>query len=178
MLKIMNEFTILMYLLSTKENKTQIGASKEEILKRLNIHDKNQSIYFQNLITHLSNYIEPLGLQIRFNPLSSHWYLAFQMHASEFISANPFENKPRLAATLFYVLVCALKNAGFAKIHDIQEIRKKKYVIEDLKELRKLGYLELDENFGKVKLTPLIGYQLDLNKLFIKLALKAKQQDT
>lgn len=57
----------------------------------------------------------------------------------------------------------------------IKELRKKKHVIEDLKELEKQGYLELDENLGIVKLTPLIGYQLDINKVIIELALKLKK---
>jgi hypothetical protein len=124
----MNELTILMHLLSKKINNFQIGASKEEILKALNIHNKNESIYFQNLITHLSSYIEPLGLQIRFNPLSSRWYIAFDLHTSDFFSANPFEDKPRLAATLFCTIICCLKNLGIAKIQDIKEIRKKKHI--------------------------------------------------
>ena len=172
----MNELTILMHLLSTKKNKSQIGASKEEILKALNIHGKNESIYFHSLITHLSSYIEPLGLQIRFNPLSARWYMAFERYTSDFFSANPFEGKKRLAATLFCTLICCLKNLGIAKIQDIKEIRKKKNVIDDVKELQDRGYIHLDEKLGKVSLTPLIGYQLDLNKLFIKLALKVKDQ--
>jgi len=165
-----------MHLLSSKKDKIQIGATKEEILKAINIHGKNESIYFQSLITHLSNYIEPVGLQIRFNPLSSRWYIAFERYLSDFFSANPFEGYPRLAATLFCTLICCLKNLGIAKIQDIKEIRKKKHVIEDLKELQNMGYLELDDKLGKVCLTPLIGYQLDLNKLFIKLALKVNDQ--
>ncbi|MHA1913464.1 MAG: hypothetical protein ACW986_09220 [Promethearchaeota archaeon] len=172
----MNEFTILMHLLSEKTNIVHIGATKEEILKKLNLYGKNESVYFHNLITHLSSYIEPLGLQIRFNPLSSHWYIAFETAASEFVSANPFESKPRLAATLFCTLICCLKDMGRGKIHDIKEIRKKKYVVKDLKELQEIGYLELDEDLGSVSLTPLIGYQLDLNKLLVKLALKLKEQ--
>ncbi|MHA2088822.1 MAG: hypothetical protein ACW972_11125, partial [Promethearchaeota archaeon] len=115
-------------------------------------------------------------LQIRFNPLSSHWYLAFEMATSDLIHANPFEGKPRLAATLFCVLICCLKNNGISKLQDIEKLRKKKTVIDDLKELRKRGYLEIDYNLKQVKLTPLIGYQLDLNKLFIKLTLKLKQE--
>ncbi|MFW9876354.1 MAG: hypothetical protein ACFFG0_24935 [Candidatus Thorarchaeota archaeon] len=174
----MNEFTILMNLLSTKVDESHIGASKEEILKKLNIHGKNESIYFQNLITNLSSYIEPLGLQIRFNPLSSRWYIAFEILTSDFFSANPFEGKPKLAATLFCTLICCLKNLGNAKIQDIKKVRNKKYIFEDLKELQNMGYLEIDNKLGKVNLTSLIGYQLDLNKLFIKLALKLKQQVT
>ncbi|MFX1376704.1 MAG: hypothetical protein ACFFA0_12920 [Promethearchaeota archaeon] len=170
----MNEFTILMHLLSNKVKTYQIGASKEQILEALNLNGKNESIYFEQLITQLSNYIEPLGLQIRFNSLSSNWYLAFETEASDYISANPFSDKPRLAATLFYTLICCLERLGIAKIQSIKELRKKKHVIEDLKELEKMGYLELEEHLGTVKLTPLIGYQLDLNNLIIKLALKLK----
>lgn len=171
----MNEFTILMQLLSNKLNLVEMGATKEEILSALNIKDRNKSIYFQDLITNLSNYIEPLGLQIRFNPLNSRWFTSFDSDVSDFISANPFEGKPRLAATLFCTLVCCMKNLGVGKIHEIQELRKKKGIIEDLNELRKMGYLELNKNLGEVRLSPLIGYQLDLEKLFVKLALKLKK---
>ena len=171
----LNEITILMHLLSNRVNISEIGATKEEILKALNIKSKNESIYFQDLITNLSNYIEPLGLQIRFNPLNSHWFTTFDSDVSEFVSANPFEGRPRLAATLFCTLVCCVKNLGVSKIHEIQELRKKKTIVEDLNELRKMGYLELDKDLGQVRLTPLIGYQLDLEKLFVKLALKLKK---
>ena len=172
----MNEFTILVYILSKKVNNVEIGATKEEIIKKLNFQGKNESVYFHNLIVQLSNYLEPLGLQIRFNPLSSHWYLAFEMATSDLIYANPFEDKPRLAATLFCVLICCLKNSGIGRIHDIEKLRKKKTVREDLKELRNRGYIEIDDDLGQLRLTPLIGYQLDLNKLFIKLTLKLNQQ--
>ncbi|MFW9821295.1 MAG: hypothetical protein ACFFE4_00075 [Candidatus Thorarchaeota archaeon] len=168
----MNEFTILLHLLSRKKSSFDLGASKEEIIKNLSLEGKNEAIHFQNLIIQLSNYLEPLGLQIRFNPLSSHWYIAFEMATSELIYANPFEDKPRLAATLFTALICCLKNKGLTTISEIGKFRKKKSVIDDLKELRNRGYLEVDQNRKQVRLTPLIGYQLDLNKLFIKLALK------
>ncbi len=172
----MNDFTILMHLLSKKANEFQIGATKEEIIKTLSINNKNESVFFQNFIIQLSNYIRPLGLQIRFNPLGSRWYIAFEMATSELIFANPFEDKSRLGATLFYILICCLRNMGIGKIHEIEKLRDKKTVFDDLKELRKRGYLEIDNDLGLVKMTPLIGYQLDLNKLFIKLALKLRQE--
>ncbi|MHA1987838.1 MAG: hypothetical protein ACW98D_14480 [Promethearchaeota archaeon] len=172
----MNEFTILMHLLSKTSDSFEMGATKEDILKKLNLHNKNESVYFQNLIVQLSNYLGPLGLQIRFNPLSSRWYMAFEMATSDLVYANPFEDKPRLAATLFCVLICCLKNTGIGKIHDIEKLRKKKTVIDDLKELRNRGYIKIDDDLGQVVLTPLIGYQLDLNKLFIKLTLKLTQK--
>ena len=172
----MNEISILMHMLSNKNNVYVIGATKREILHNLNVKNKNKSGYFQHLITNLSKYIKPLGLQIRYNPINSHWFISYDSEVSDLISANPFEDKPRLAATLFCAIVCCLKNPnGLSKITEIQKIRKKKGVIEDLKELEHKGYIEIDKNLKQVNLTPLIGYQLDLDKLFVKLALKITQ---
>ncbi len=175
MIKKVNEISILMHVLSSKNNRFQMGATKSEVLKELNITNRNKTVYFQNLISNLSNYIEPLGLQIRFNPIDSHWFISYEPDISNLISANPFEGKPKLAATLFCTLVCCLQNSGVGKILDIKKLRKKKNVIDDLKELEKKGYLEINTELGLVYLTPLIGYQLDFEKLFIKLSLKLKK---
>ena len=172
----MNEMSILMHLLSNKGEYNQIGATKKEILQALSISpsNKNESIYFERLITFLSRYLEPLGLQIKFNPIDDNWFISYENEISDMISANPFDGKPRLAASLFCTLVCCLKNSGIGKIHEIQELRKKKHLLEDLKELEGSGYIEIDDGMMQVRLTPLIGYQLDLEKLFINLALKLK----
>ncbi len=172
----MNEMSIIMHMLSRKEENLRVGATQEEILKALSISPKNKNadIYFNDIITNISKYIEFLGLQIKFNPIDDNWFITYEPEISNLINANPFAGKPRLAATLFSVLICCLKNSGVAKLHQIKELRKKKSVGEDLKELEDYGYLELDENQLQVRLTPLIGYQLDLNKLFLKLALKLK----
>lgn len=162
-------------MLSNKNNLYQIGATKREILDTLNVKNKNKSGYFQNLITNLSKYIEPLGLQIRYNPINSHWFISYDSEVSDLISANPFDNKTRLAATLFCTLVICFNNPdGISLIPEIEKIRKKKHIFEDLKNLEQNGYLEIDKDRNNVKLTPLIGYQLDLEKLFVKLALKIK----
>ncbi|MFX1570696.1 MAG: hypothetical protein ACFFCV_20350 [Promethearchaeota archaeon] len=170
----MNELSILMNLLSKKENMAIIGSTKKEILNALNVKDKNKSIYFQNLIINASNYLEPLGLQIRFNPLNSYWYISFDSETTEIISANPFEGNPKLAATLLCTLICCINSSGETTIQKIIEIRKKKGVIEDIKELKKMGFVLYDKDLNKVSLTPLIGYLLDLEKLFLKIALKMK----
>ena len=171
----MNELTVLMHLLSKKTSKSQIGATKVEILNALNVKDRNKSIYFQDLINNLSNYLEPLGLQVRFNPLNSYWYISFDPETTEIISANPFEGNPRLAATLYCTAICCFNSSGETTIQKIKEIRKKKGVIEDIKELKKMGFVILEKNLNKVSLTPLIGYILDLEKLFLKIALKLKR---
>jgi len=173
----MNELTVLMNLLSKKINLYQIGATEKDILDALNVKDKNKSIYFQNLIKHLSNYLEPLGLQIRFNPLNSHWYISFNFNSSDIISANIFDGKPRLAASMFCTLICCINNSGVGNIQKIKELRKKKGILQDLKELEKMGFLNVDSSLNQVHLTPLIGYLLDLEKLFIKIALKQKSKE-
>jgi len=170
----MNEMTVLIYLLSKKTYKSQIGATKEEILNALNVKDKNKSFYFQKVIENLSIYVEPLGLQVRFNPLNSYWYISFDSEITEIVSANPFEGNPRLAATLFCTLICCFNNSGETTIQKIKEIRKKKGVIEDIKELEKMDFVIFEKNLSKVSLTPLIGYLIDLEKLFFKIALKLK----
>ena len=37
-----------------------------------------------------------------------------------------------------------------------------------------MGFVNLEKSLNKVSLTPLIGYLLDLEKLFVKIALKLK----
>ncbi len=170
----MNELSVLIHLLSKKENISIIGSTKKEILNALSVKDKNKSIFFQNLINNASNYLEPLGLQVRFNPLNSYWYISFDPETTEIISANPFEGNPRLAATLFCALICCFSSSGESTIQKIKEIRKKKGVIEDINELKNMGFVLFDKNLNKVSLTPLIGYLLDLEKLFLKIALKKK----
>lgn len=164
-----------MHLLSRKTFKSKIGATEEEILDSLNIKDKNKSIYFQTLISNLSNYLEPLGLQVRFNPLNSYWYVSFDPETNEILAANPFEGNPRLAATLFCTLISCFSSSGETTVQKVKEIRKKKGVLEDLKELKKMGFVTIEKNLNNVSLTPLIGYMIDLEKLFLKIALKLRK---
>ncbi len=171
----MNEISIVMHLLSKKEGSSEIGSTKKEIMEILNVQGKSKSTYFNQLIVNLAQYLEPLGLQIRFNPLNVRWFISFESELSDFVKANPFKGKPRLAATLFCVLTSCLKNSGIAKISEIKELRNKKDILDDLKDLQESGFVTLDKEMLQVKLTPLIGYQLDLEKLFVKLALKLKE---
>jgi len=171
----MNEISILMHLLSRKKNSSQIGATKKEILDVLNVKTKNKSIYFQNLITGLSDYLEPLGLQVKFNALNTHWFINYENEVIELVSNNPFEGKPSLAATLLCVLTSCLKNSGTSSIQEIRKLRSKKDITDDIKTLEKEGYLVIDKTTNQVQLTPLIGYKLDLHKLLVKLSLKLKE---
>jgi len=170
----MNEISVLMNLLSKKRSNIQIGAPKKEILENLGLNEKNGSIYFQKLLIELSNYLRPIGMEIRYNPLNFHWFITFESEISELISANPFEGRPSLAATLFCAITYCLKSSGKASILDIQKLRNKKHILEDLQELETLGYIEINKETNHVKLTPLIGYKLDIPKLLLNTALKVK----
>lgn len=154
-----------------------MGASKQEIIDAFKIQGKYEAIYFQELITNLSKYVEPLGLYIRFNPLDNHWFISYDDEMSNLVVANPFKGKSKLAATLFCVIICSFSNSGIARIKEIKELRKKKDILEDLKFLQEEGYIEIDDKTNEVRLTPLIGYQLDLQKLFTKLSLKLKTNE-
>lgn len=173
----MNEVSILMHLLSKREDLSCIGATEEQILEALNITYKNKSLHFQTLITELSKIIAPLGIEIRFNPLNAHWFITFEPEVSDIINSNPFGKHPSLGASLFCILACCLKNSGFSTIQEIHKIRKKKTVIDDIKQLEEKGYIEYDKKKNRISLTPLIGYHLDLDKLFLRLSIKLKEKE-
>jgi len=173
----MNELSIVMHLLSRRINKYQLGATKEEICEILNISGKHQTSLFNQLIINLSNYLKVLGLNIRYNSIDSHWYVSYDPEISDIVKANPFEDKPRLAASLFTILISCISNLGSTNISEIAKLRKKKGILSDLRELEKSGYINLDSDSGEVCLTPLVGYELDINHLLTNLALKMKDED-
>ncbi len=168
----MNEISLLMYLLSKKDQLDEMGSTKEEILEKLQISGREKGFIFKKLLIELSRYISPLGLEIQYNPISTHWFLTFKSSMSDLILANPFQDKPRLAATLFCAIILCLKSNGIAKIEEIKRLRNKKDIRDDLRDLEKLGFIKFLKNHNEINLTPLIGYQLNLEKLFMKLSLK------
>ncbi|MFO8019970.1 MAG: hypothetical protein R6U96_15200 [Promethearchaeia archaeon] len=175
-----NQLSILMHLLSKEyKDSNKIGVTKKEALEYLNVPSRNSDLFFQELLTHLAKYIQPIGLQIRFNPINEHWYLSYDDNISDLIQANPFSDKPRLPATLFCILTVAMRHTGEIRAKNVKELRKKKGIHRDLRDLEDLGYISLEkDNNGMelIKLTPLIGYQLDLEKLSLNLALHTKKK--
>lgn len=175
-----NQLSLLMHLLSKEDKDTnKIGASKKEVLEYLNIPSQNANTVFQELLTHLAEYLQPIGLEIRFNPINEYWYLSYEESISDLIKANPFSDKPRLPATLFCILTVAMTHSGEIRVKDVKELRKKKGIHRDLGDLEDLGYISLDtdkKGIEVIKLTSLIGYQLDLEKLSLNLALHTKKK--
>ena len=148
----------------TGSNGALRGAPVEDILKSLHWPEKLGRAELQKKLMEFDTYVKPLGLQVRVNPLNDHWFVAFRQDISEFTTQNPFGGKPRLPATLLATIICMIKYGNLVPVSAIQEIRKKETVLEDLKQLERLGYVEIAGKFAT--LTPLIGYQLDLINLF------------
>ncbi len=166
----MNTLSFVTYLLSRKKNLFQMGATEEEIMESLNLKGKNKTLYLYNILINLSNYIAPLGLNIKFNPIDAHWFLAHDFETTELIQATSFDLVPRLAATLLCIIALCLKNSGTTNSIELKKLRKKQDVSQDLKELEELGYIEIDKpTRQKVSLTPLIGYRININKLYTQL---------
>lgn len=172
----MNEISVLMYLLSKRSSQHNLGATREEIMEMLNPGKNVEDFVFNKLISKLSNYIEPLGLRINYNPINSHWYLSVKNEISELFKANPFIEHPSLAATLFIILTCSLRNRGTTTIQEARELRKKKNLMKDLKDLEKQGYISIDSLTNRINLTPLIGYQIDMEKLYRNILLRMKDE--
>ncbi|HMF31197.1 MAG TPA: hypothetical protein VKK79_07275 [Candidatus Lokiarchaeia archaeon] len=158
-----NEFSVLMYLL-TRASNTEKGASEGEILDALHMPEKLGKAELQKKLEAFDTYLQPLGMHVRSNPLDDHWFVAFRDEITDLADINPFGGKPRLAATLLATIICAFKFGKQIPVEAIHEIRQKKSVEQDLKELQRLHYLELTGSTAS--LTPLIGYQLDLLALF------------
>lgn len=151
-------------ILLTRSHDTTRGAPAEEILKTLHWPEKLGCGELQKKLSEFDTYLQPLGLQVRLNPLNDFWFVAFRQDISEFAVQNPFGGKLRLPATLLATIICMVKYRNQVPISAIREIRKKETVLEDLKQLQNLGYIEITGE--KITLTPLIGYQLDLINLF------------
>jgi hypothetical protein len=158
-----NEFTALMILL-TRSHETTRGAPAAEILKALHWPEKLGRGELQKKLTEFDTYLQPLGLQVRLNPLNDFWFVAFRQDISEFAAQNPFGGRPRLPATLLATIICMIKYGNRVPISAVREIRKKETVLEDLKQLEDLGFVAITGD--NLTLTPLIGYQLDLISLF------------
>jgi hypothetical protein len=173
--EIMNEISILLQLLSRIQKDHQIGASEDEMLNILNYPGKNAKYYLNKLLVNLNSYIEPIGLQVKYNPINNHWFISSDSDISEKFASNPLEHRPGILTTLFCIVTCAMSNSGTCKLSDLMNLRKKKTIIEDLTILKEEKYIVMDDDAHEIELTPLLGYELDLNQLIQNIALKLEK---
>jgi len=156
-----------MYLLSRQKDTVTIGSTKEEICMKLGLSDRNTDYKLWNLIQGLNRSLFPLGMVTKFNPVNNHWYIGFQENLESEFGGSFHTLIPRLAATLFTILILYVSKSEKITVNKIQELRNKQDVLKDLKELEDLGYItSVDDT---ITLTPKIFYYVDINELIEKI---------
>jgi len=177
----MNEYSILIHLLTQKrensslKNTEILGATQKEICKKLKFTGKSASIRFYSLLEEVSKNLRAFGLHIQKNPLNNHWFITQDSEIQEFSQANPFHDKPKLAATLCAVLAVSLTQASSVSVDQVKEVRKKKNLMNDLKALEKMKFIILSEN--QILIHPNIGYFLNIDQFIELLEKRAKITD-
>ncbi len=164
----MNEYTILMHLLTrTKQGISNdkldiIGASVEELCDNLHFTGKFAKIQLHELMDQFSKAISIFNLQLKQNPFNFRWYLTQSSEIEEIFNSNPFNGKPRIAATLCTVLSLCLTNSGKIDINSVKKIRNKKDIIKDLHELEKSNFIIMEKKSNQISINPNLGYYLDI----------------
>ena len=160
----MNEYAILMKLLT--RSGTPIGAGVDDMLDALGLpEDLGREILFRRL-SELHTRLEPVGLTIKHNPVSGVFYVDtfIQSKITQEESALP----DRLAATLLIVITLAYQESGWVSYDRVREFRKKSLrgVMDDLRELQKQGYIEIDQAGKKVRLGLRVPFEIDYEAFF------------
>ena len=143
----MNEYAILMKLLTRSGD--PIGAGVDDMLDALGLpEDLGREVRLSELHSRL----EPVGLTIKHNPVSSVFYVD-TLHQSKMEQGGSML-PDRLAATLLIVITLAYQEGGWVSFDRVREFRKKSLrgVMEDLRELQNQGYIEIDQAEKRVRL--------------------------
>ena len=167
----MNEFSLIMakltqYSLNIYNNvQKDIGASSEELFKILGYSGKYAKERLLEKLVQFSEYLTPIGLNLRLNPLNQKWFLGSNQDNMEFLQKNPFELYPRLGATLYVILALFLLQNKDISLESVKKYRKKKDISEDIKELERLNFIIVHEN--RIQIDNNLGYMIDFQQ-FLK----------
>ena len=164
MLDTMNEYAILMKLLTRSGD--PIGAGVDDMLDALGLpEDLGREVLFRRL-GELHTRLEPVGLTIKHNPVSGVFFVdtSFQSKMKQEDSTLP----DKLAATLLIVITLAYQEGGWVSYDRVREFRKKSLrgVMEDLRELQKQGYIELDAAGKRARLGLRVPFEIDYEAFF------------
>jgi hypothetical protein len=168
----MNEYAILMKLLTRSGN--PIGAGVDDMLDALALPEElGRDILFRRL-GELHSRLEPVGLTIKHNPVSSVFYVD-TIHRSKMKQDSMLPD--RLAATLLIVITLAYQEGGWVSYDRVREFRKKSIrgVMEDLRELQNQGYIELDPTGKRVRLGLRVPFEIDYEAFFRDLVAEREQ---
>lgn len=163
----MNEAQLLMFLLTRKKDKYTIGATREEMCAKLGFTDKNAEYKFWNLLEGLNKTLFPLGMVTKFNPVNSHWHIGFQDKMETQFGRSIHALSPRIAALLFTILILYVSKSPQITLGKIQELRNKKDISRDVRDLEKLGFITVEDDL--ITLTPKVFYYVDVDELIEKI---------
>lgn len=160
----MNEYAILMKLLTRSGH--PIGAGVDDMLDALSLpEDIGRETLFRRL-GELHGRLEPVGLTIKHNPVSSVFYVDTSLQTKMKQEESLLPDK--LAATLLIVITLAYQEGGWVSYDRIREFRKKSMrgVMEDLRELQSQGYIELDKIAKRARLGLRVPFEIDYEAFF------------
>jgi hypothetical protein len=139
------------------------GATTEELCEALKLKGTYRKIYLFNKLANFTQYSNLMGLKIKQNPFNQKWYVCFNPDLNKINQTNPFENHPRLGATLYTILALILIHRNEISIDMIKKYRKKQNISTDLEQLENMNYIIRKSN--KITIHPNLGYYLDFPQL-------------
>jgi len=152
-----------MYLLTRESIDGNIGATESQMMEALGMTDRNSSIKLYTLLNQLNKSLEFLGLEIKYNPANSYWYISYKDKISYLIEKSNISKLPsHIAATLSAILIKVLEKGKFITKIDILSIRNKKDIDSDLYFLEKNNFIKI--NNDEINLTPKIFYYIDIDE--------------
>jgi hypothetical protein len=139
------------------------------MLEVLGLPEIGRSVLFDKLAS-LEKVIKPLGLTIKHNPISHVFYLDGVSESDTLFEDSLLPD--RLAATLLVVVTLAYQEGGWVSFARVKEFRKKgmKGIRDDLKELSRAGYVEINQAGKKVRPGLRAPFEIDFERFFSNLA--------
>jgi hypothetical protein len=165
---ISNEYWVILRLVT--RSGSIIGAGVDDMLDALGLpEDVGRHHLFQRL-SELEKQLSPLGLAIRYNPINNVFYLDTKGIADS--SSEETQLPDRLAATLLTVVTLAYREGGWVPLDQIRDLRRKtsRSVLEDLRELSRQQYVEIDATKKRVRPGPRVPFELDFEAFFQRLS--------
>ncbi|RDE12761.1 MAG: hypothetical protein C4K47_07275 [Candidatus Thorarchaeota archaeon] len=163
-----NEYWVILKLIT--RSGSVIGAGVDDMLDALGLPEDVGRHHLFRRLSELEDRLLPLGMTIRYNPIGRVFYLDTKGTVD---SLSDEEQLPdRLAATLLTVITLAYRDGGWVPMDQVRDLRRKtsRSVLEDLRELAKQQYVEIDKARKRVRPGPRVPFEVDFEAFFQRLS--------
>ncbi len=163
-----NEYWVILRLIT--RSGSVIGAGVDDMLDALGLPEDVGRHHLFERLAELEERLSPLGMTIRYNPISRVFYLDTKGTTES--SSEEGQLPDRLAATLLTVITLAYREGGWVPLDQIRDVRRKtsRSVLEDLRELAKQQYVEIDRARKRVRPGPRVPFEVDFDAFFQRLS--------